>query len=80
METDYKVNSQQGMNTMKDWELLSSFANAQQAFEDACKEGEEYDRRLSTELEEDEGDGAMRRNFEDVGDLMRDAIGRLDLK
>ena len=68
------------MNAMKGLELLSSFADAQQAFEDACREGEEYDRSLSKELEKEDGDGAMRRNFEEVGDLMRDAIGKLDLK
>ena len=68
------------MNAMKGLNFLSSFADAQQAFEDACHEGEEYDKRLSRELEEEDGDGALRRNFEEVGVLMRGAIDKLGLK
>lgn len=64
---------------MKGLQFLNSFSDAQEAFEEACKEGEAFDKRLTKELEKEKDDFGMRRNFEEVGDLMRESIRKLNL-
>lgn len=58
---------------------LNSFADAQQAFEDACRDAEELDRRLKKELDEEEEGFGIGRGFEEVGRFMREAISKLGL-